>query len=274
MNDANIQRNAAAKGIAPPADEEAWSKTVTAVVAGQIKFWRDQRNLSANELSKRTAELGSEVPRSVIANLETGRRDSISVDELLILGAALDVPPLLLLTPVGRTKTMRVLPSVDSTPWFARGWIIGARLVEYAGASAQRWRESRRAVALYDVHRTLLQQYAQIQTRIRRVADQAQLTSGTGAGQSEQQQRYLQALVNDLAQSLHTLRMHRKTIESEGLLVPELPPALMTLLREVNLPEDQAVADDWGVSLADQAAADEVLYIVRQAQSGRTEESD
>src|SRR5262245_78609 len=83
------------------------AKSVTAVVASQVKYWRDRREMSANELSRRTAELGSEVPRSVIANLETGRRESISVDELLILGAALDVPPLLLLTPVGRVKTIR-----------------------------------------------------------------------------------------------------------------------------------------------------------------------
>ncbi|WP_238011563.1 helix-turn-helix transcriptional regulator [Dactylosporangium sp. AC04546] len=236
------------------------------VVAGQVKFWRDQRKLSANELSQRTAELGSEVPRSVIANLENGRRESISVDELLILGAALNVPPLLLLTPVGRVQNLRILPDVESTPWFSRGWIIGARLVDYAGSSVQKWRDGRRVVALYDVHRTLVQQYVQVQARIRRIADQTQLAARTALDH----ERFLQALVNELARSLHALRTHRQLIEREGFLIPELPPALTTLLNEVEVPDQEEQApEDWGNALADQSAAEELLLILRQAQAGR-----
>ncbi|MGI5247501.1 helix-turn-helix domain-containing protein [Dactylosporangium sp. CA-139066] len=268
MSDTDNQPNAAGETL-PPEEEQSWPKSVTRVVATQVKFWRDRRELSANELSRRTAQLGSEVPRSVIANLETGRRESVSVDELLILGAALDVPPLLLLTPVGQVKNLRILPEVESSPWFSRGWIIGARLVEYAGSNVQKWRDGRRAVALYDVHRTLVQQYAEIQSRIRRVADQTQLASATGVDRTGQQ-RFLQALVNELARSLHALRTHRQLIEREGFLVPEVPPGLTTLLSEVEVPDEEDPGrDDWGTSLADQSAAEELLLLMRQAQSGR-----
>ncbi|MEV0006406.1 helix-turn-helix transcriptional regulator [Micromonospora sp. NPDC050980] len=269
MSDAHIQPNTP-EATASAEGKDAWSKSVTKVIASQVKYWRDKRSMSANDLARRTAELGSEVPRSVIANLETGRRESISVDELLILGAALDVPPLLLLTPVGRINTMRILPGLDAPPWLSRGWIIGARLIDYTESSLQRWREGRRSVVLYDVHRTLVQQYAEVQTRIRRIAaDQAHTAPGTSGEQAGRQQRYLQVLVNDLARGLHVLRTHRRTIEQEGFLVPDLPPALTTLLREVEVPEDPAV-DDWGTALADQFAAEELLLIMKQAQSGRT----
>jgi transcriptional regulator with XRE-family HTH domain len=252
----------------------SWSKTMTQVLARQLKSWREQRKLSANELSKRTTELGSEVPRSVIANIETGRRDSVSVDELLILAAALDIPPILLLTPIGVDETMELLPEVVVSPWLARGWIMGTRPIEFAGGSLTNWRDSRRAIALYDIHRLLVQEYLAIQGRIKRATsrtDGAATDYGVFRG-VEDRQSYLQALVRDLARSLHSLRVHRMTIETEGFTVPELPPALQTLLREVAAPETPVVNDEWGVEdLTNQAEADEVLLFLREVQDGTAE---
>jgi len=49
--------------------------------------------MMAPQPANRTAELGYKLPRSVPANLKNERRDRTSVAELLILAAALDVPP-------------------------------------------------------------------------------------------------------------------------------------------------------------------------------------
>ena len=62
------------------------------------------------QLADRTAELGMPIPRSVLANLESGRRDTVSVAEVLVLAAALDVAPIELICPVGFDKQTEMLP--------------------------------------------------------------------------------------------------------------------------------------------------------------------
>ncbi|MFF5230320.1 helix-turn-helix domain-containing protein [Dactylosporangium sp. NPDC000521] len=266
--------------IAPDSSQVAeaggrWPKTVTQVLARQLKAWREQRKISANELSRRTAELGFEVPRSVIANIETGRRDSIGVNELLILAAALDIPPILLITPIGVSDSMEILPDVTVSPWLARGWIMGTRPIEFTGSSLVTWRDSRRSIVLYDIHRLLVQEYLEIQGRIKRVSSRTDGAADYGVFRGgEDRQSYLQALVRDLARSLHSLRTHRMTIESEGFVAPDLPLALQTLLREVAAPSTPSVEDEWGTEALqqEQVAADEMLLLLREIQGGGRQE--
>lgn len=56
------------------------------------------RGWSAEELARRTCEQGFQVNRQMIANGEMGRRDVMSVDELLAFAAAFEVPPLSLVS--------------------------------------------------------------------------------------------------------------------------------------------------------------------------------
>ena len=53
----------------------------------KIKELRKKRNLTARELSERSG-----VARSLISQLETGKRDSTSIDTVYRLAKALDVP--------------------------------------------------------------------------------------------------------------------------------------------------------------------------------------
>ncbi len=90
-----------------------------AVIAESVRHHRKLRGLSAQQLADNCLRLGYQgMTRSVIANLETGARDSLTVPEWLILAAALDVPPMLLLYPLGRTEdSIEVLPGVQLSPW-------------------------------------------------------------------------------------------------------------------------------------------------------------
>lgn len=56
-----------------------------------------ERAVSGRELSERCATLGHPMPRNVIANLESGRKTSLPVHELVVLATALGVPPVSLL---------------------------------------------------------------------------------------------------------------------------------------------------------------------------------
>jgi transcriptional regulator with XRE-family HTH domain len=105
--------------------QDAWAKDLTAVVAAQVKRWRDVRGMSAQQLADTTATLGLHVPRSVLANLESGRRDVVSVAELLVLARALRIPPVLLVFPIGRQPTVEALPGVQVPTWPAARWFGG-----------------------------------------------------------------------------------------------------------------------------------------------------
>jgi hypothetical protein len=82
--------------------------------------------VSAKVLSNRTADLGFEIPRNTITNLENGRKESVPVHEVAVLAAALGIAPADLLLPVATEESVSVLPettgsTVQSGNWFVSG---------------------------------------------------------------------------------------------------------------------------------------------------------
>lgn len=80
--------------------------------------------MSAQRLADRCGELGVPISRSILADLENGRRGNISVAELIVLARALDVAPFDLLTP--DDGPVELLPGrftsyPDAARWFATG---------------------------------------------------------------------------------------------------------------------------------------------------------
>lgn len=76
-------------------EPQDWAEGTAARVAREITRLRDKR--SAQWLSDRTAELGFRLSRSMITDLENGRRKYIAIHELIMLAQALSVAPLELL---------------------------------------------------------------------------------------------------------------------------------------------------------------------------------
>ncbi|WP_156673180.1 helix-turn-helix transcriptional regulator [Mycobacterium sp. E3251] len=74
-----------------------WSEEQAHRVSEEVRRLRGTR--SAQWLANRTAELGYHVSRSVIADLENGRRRYVTTAELVILARALDTAPIMLLYP-------------------------------------------------------------------------------------------------------------------------------------------------------------------------------
>lgn len=69
-----------------------WPREWTRQIGRAVRDIRNGRGLSAVELSRRTAELGFQIPRNTIANLENGRKESIPIHEVQLLATALGVP--------------------------------------------------------------------------------------------------------------------------------------------------------------------------------------
>lgn len=110
-----------------------WAARITRAIAGEIRQRRKARGMSAEDLAAACADLGMPIPRSTLADLENGRRASISVAEWLAIAAALDVPPVMLLCPVGTADTAEVLPGTEAPAFRAAQWVAGEAPLRHPG---------------------------------------------------------------------------------------------------------------------------------------------
>lgn len=104
-----------------------WPHELVTSIGREVQRWRKVRKVSAQKVAAETKARGFEIKRSVLANLESGRRTSVSVPELLILADVLNVPPAILLFPVGYKDAVEVFPQTAAKPYLAIGWFIGER---------------------------------------------------------------------------------------------------------------------------------------------------
>lgn len=120
----------------------------SAVAAERVRQVRDRQRdsdgqrLSAAKLADRCAAHGMpQLNRHVIANIESGRRESISVDELFVLARALGVAPVHLLVPVDDDAHMATTPSETAVARHVRRWVTGDQ--PWAGSDAETyWSEA------------------------------------------------------------------------------------------------------------------------------------
>jgi len=109
-----------------PAD--AWEAALAKSVGSRVAQFRKQRGLTAQQLSGELRDrLGLDLKRTVIGNLESGYRRTISYAEILALAYVLNVPPLLLMVPIG-TDNFQLLPGLTEEPWRLAMWISGEGL--------------------------------------------------------------------------------------------------------------------------------------------------
>lgn len=95
-----------------------------ATIARQIKSLRKRKGWTAAQLGEALAKHGVPWDRFIVANLESGRRQTVSVTELLALALVLDVAPVNLLLPV-RGGSYMVLPNRMEDASIVRDWIRG-----------------------------------------------------------------------------------------------------------------------------------------------------
>jgi transcriptional regulator with XRE-family HTH domain len=103
--------------------EQPWAEELNRRMAIAIKTARAGR--SAQWLADETERLGHPISRAAIANYESGRKKGLDVAELLVLAAALRIPPLTILYPKLPDGPVEVLPTVQVTSWDAAAWFSG-----------------------------------------------------------------------------------------------------------------------------------------------------
>jgi transcriptional regulator with XRE-family HTH domain len=104
-----------------------WARTLHTGIARAVRAARGKR--SAQWLADETDRLGHPVSRNEITNYENGRKHSLDVADLLILAAALRIPPVLLLFADFPDTRVELLPGVGASAEDAVNWLSGrARL--------------------------------------------------------------------------------------------------------------------------------------------------
>jgi hypothetical protein len=179
--------------------------------------------MSAQRLADRCAELGYPVPRNVIANLESGRKDSVSVAELLVVAEALEVPPVLLLFPVGRAHGAHRAPARDPEPLVnAVRWFTGEHGERRPGYwDADPYYDNSRPLRLYREHEAA--------ARLARDAEKRAMGEEYRATQADSQADRAAALQaadfqkHVMDAQLERMRRIRAFLHHEGLLLPPMP---------------------------------------------------
>lgn len=103
---------------------DGWHRATAKRIGEQVAKRRKEAGMTAQGLAERCKELGVPIHRTTITKIEGGR-SRFDLGELLILAAALDVPPILLLYPGLPDEAVEVIPGETVTSWDAYEWATG-----------------------------------------------------------------------------------------------------------------------------------------------------
>ena len=94
-------------------------------IARRVREARGRKGMTAQDLAEDLKGRGLEWDRQTVTKLETGRRQNVSVVELLALARALDVAPVHLLVPLDDEQPFQVTPAEVLPAHRVRPWIRG-----------------------------------------------------------------------------------------------------------------------------------------------------
>jgi transcriptional regulator with XRE-family HTH domain len=125
---------------------DAWHKATAERIGKAVAKRRHKLGMTAQQLAERCKDRGAPIHRTTITKIENGRA-RFDVGELLILAAALDIPPALLLFPTFPDGTVELLPGLDVSTLKARECLCGDApipiKIDTAGVSGQITRPNR-----------------------------------------------------------------------------------------------------------------------------------
>ncbi len=195
-----------------------------------IRHYRGRKGWSARQLSEACAECGYPIHKTVIANLETGRRSVVNVAELIVLARVLDIEPTQLIYPLGREDTVEAIPGVEMKTWEAAKWFIGegpppAPGRTYGEGASEQRPLTDRPLLLLSLHDRTVERLLSMDSDPLLKHKVKQLNGDTEEG--------LKEFVRDVADDLHTqvtlLLQVREWLRSSGLTPPALPEELRKL---------------------------------------------
>jgi transcriptional regulator with XRE-family HTH domain len=219
-------------------EQVAYYRTHQAVFTTKDDDWTSDKGppgqrvkppMTLQELSDRCTGLGYPIARSVLSKLEKGHRHSVSVDEVLVLAAALHVPPALLLFPLGRSQTAEPLPGYRVHPMDAIRWLTGELPLTSEGPD---YSGRDQPLTLYSLHAHEVERWQERRGVNQRVL--ARAMDELRSAKTPRQQRAAQIEAEDARNELdgHHLKSLRYAMRQLGYLPPPLPSEVAQALGE------------------------------------------
>jgi transcriptional regulator with XRE-family HTH domain len=189
-----------------------WSGNWTRLIGQNVRAVRKRRKLSTLKLSELCTErVGFAVPRNTIVNLETGRKESLSVQELVALALALEPPPVMLLYPLD--QDVEIAPGVARSPLHAIEWFAG----RWNADTPSELTDSDRLVAL---ELRDFRSYVEFSLHAHKWTAAIDSVAGADDARAVELRRGYQ---DRLAEALEQMSKHRDDLQRQGIEVPELP---------------------------------------------------
>jgi transcriptional regulator with XRE-family HTH domain len=187
---------------------EEWASEWTRLIGENVRALRKARSLSTQKLSDKCAEQGFPVPRNTIVNLETGRKETLSVQELTVIALALDASPVSLLYPLDRPA--EIAPGQYRNPFHAGQWFAGEWDSVVPGPIAASDR-------LVDPHWQILRDYVSHADVARRSAAIIESLRGNEKASNTRRNAEL-----DLQWALDEMAKEREVLNDAGIVPPDI----------------------------------------------------
>lgn len=186
-----------------------WASEWTRRIGEKVRAIRKAKSLSTQRLSDLCSEkVGFAIPRNTIVNLEMGRKESISVQELVAIALALDTPPVSLLYPLD--QEVEIAPGERRNPFHAAQWFAGEWDAEVPGPMT-------RSNRLVDPYLRMLRDYARhADVAKRSVAIIESLRGNERAGETRKNAQ------QDLEWALDEMAKERKLLHDAGIVPPDI----------------------------------------------------
>lgn len=100
--------------------ETSWSRGITEQVGENVRKFRKEKGWTVAQLSNETGKAGHEIPKNSLTNLELGRKDTVALQDVLILANCLHKTPDDLLSPPAEHEAKRLFETgieVISEAW-------------------------------------------------------------------------------------------------------------------------------------------------------------
>lgn len=135
-----------------------------ATIAQRVKELRGRRGWTAAQLGKALDKHGIRWDRFTVANLENGKRQNVTVQELFALALALDVSPTSLIVPLD-DRPYQVTPTRTEHSDMVRAWVRGEEPLP--GTDERTYRAEVSLADMRKAHTTTLEEQAALVARMK-----------------------------------------------------------------------------------------------------------
>lgn len=197
-----------------------WNTVIARRVGERVAYFRKRiggKGITAQALADRCAELGHPLDRTVIAKLEKGLRQSVTVADLVVLANALGVSPTALAVPIDQDETVQILPSHDVPAFEAMTWFTGERRQTWASEVPGSSKDFS-LVDIYRAHDRLVVEWLSQTTQ----AERAMAAAATDPAAEARVKWFMTVADGDVAE----LRRVRGEMRSLNARLPRLPEGL------------------------------------------------